>query len=90
MTAVSRLVGWSVRATVLVAVALTGYPSNRLTAQVSVHLAIGARYSSTLVHDSVVTPFDLRPALSPTLHVTVRDELRPGWSADATIDVTPS
>jgi hypothetical protein len=42
------------------------------------------------VHDSLVQPFDLRPALAPALLVTVREELRPGWSVDGTIDVTPS
>lgn len=78
------------RAVTLVALGLTAYPSTRLPAQVSFHVAIGARYSSTLVHDSVVTPFDLRPALAPALLLSVRDELRPGWSADATLDVSPS
>ena len=66
------------------------WPSGRLAAQVSFHVALGARYSSTLVHDSIVTPFDLRPALAPALLLSVRDELRPGWSADATLDVSPS
>jgi len=80
----------SVRRLVLVALGLTVYPSTRLPAQVSFHVALGARYSSTLVHDSVVTPFDLRPALAPALLLSVRDELRPGWSADATLDVSPS
>ncbi len=74
----------------LVTVALTVYPSNRLSAQVSFHVAAGLRYSSTLVHDSVVNPFDLRPALAPALLLSLRDELRPGWSADATLDVSPS
>ena len=69
---------------------LAAGPSSRLTAQVSFHVALGARYSSTLVHDSVVTPFDLRPALAPALLLSLRDELRPGWSADATLDVSPS
>lgn len=69
---------------------LTVYPSNRLTAQVSFHLAVGARYSSTLVHDSIVTPIDLRPALAPAIMLSVRDELRPRWSVDATLDVAPS
>jgi hypothetical protein len=78
------------RAATIVAVALAVYPSSRLLAQVSFHVALGARYSSTLVHDSVVTPVDLRPALAPALLVSVRDELRPGWSADATLDVSPS
>ena len=87
---VSRLVGWSVRATIPLIVALASYPANRLTAQVSFHIALGARYSSTLVHDSVVTPFDLRPALAPALLASLRNELRPGWSADVTLDVAPS
>ncbi len=82
--------GRAVGRAALVALSLTGYPPNRLTAQVSFHVAIGARYSSTLVHDSIVTPFDLRPALAPALLLSVRDELRPGWSADATLDVSPS
>jgi hypothetical protein len=69
---------------------LTAIPPDRLSAQVSVHLAAGVRYSSTLVHDSIVTPFDLRPTLAPALQVSVRDELRPRWSVDATLDVTPS
>ena len=71
-------------------VLLSVWPSGRLAGQVSFHVAVGARYSSTLVHDSVVTSFDLRPALAPALLASVRDELRPRWSADATLDVSPS
>jgi hypothetical protein len=70
----------------LVAVGLAG----RLAAQVSFHIAVGARYSTTLVHDSVVVPLDLRPDIAPALLVIVRQELKAGWSADATFDVTPS
>jgi len=77
----------AVRVTIPLIAALT---ATRLPAQVSFHLALGARYSSTLVHDSVVTPFHLRPALAPALLLSVRDELRPGWSADATLDISPS
>ena len=77
-------------AALVACIALTVCPSARLLAQVSFHLAVGARYSSTLVHDSVVTPFDLRPALAPALLASVRNELRPGWSADATLDLSPS
>lgn len=80
----------AVGATALVALALTGYPTTRLTAQVSFHVTLGARYSSTLVHDSVVVPFDLRPTLAPAILLSVRDQLQPGWSMDATLDVTPS
>jgi len=81
---------WSVRVATLIAVVITGYPPSRLTAQVSFHVAAGMRYSSSLVHDSVVTGFDLRPTLAPALLVSVRDVLRPGWSADVTLDVAPS
>ena len=88
MMANRRMGGWTDGA-VLTAL-LSAYPPIHLSAQVSFHVAAGVRYSSTLVHDSIVTPFDLRPALAPALLVSVRDELRPGWSADATLDVTPS
>jgi hypothetical protein len=57
---------------------------------VSFHISLGARYSTTLVHDSIVAGFDVRPALAPALLVTVREELRPAWSVDGTLDVTPS
>lgn len=78
--------GWAVCAAVL----LIAYPPSRLTAQVSFHISVGARYSTTLVRDSIVTGFDIRPSIAPTLLVTVREELRPAWSVDGTLDVTPS
>ena|SRR6267378_1789095 len=80
----------AVRTAIPLLAALTVYPSNRLAGQVSFHLAAGLRCSSSLVHDSVVTPFDLRPTLAPAFLVSVRDALRPGWSADVTLDVAPS
>lgn len=79
--------GKMVRWTVLL---LSIVPSFHLSAQVSLHIGVGARYTSTLVHDSVVAPFDVRPTLAPALLVSARDELRPGWSADVTLDVAPS
>jgi len=63
-------------------------PLARLPAQVSVRASVGARYSSTLVHDSVVVPFDLRPTIAPTLQLGVRDQLRGLWTADATLDLS--
>jgi len=63
-------------------------PSFHLSAQVSFHIAAGPRYTTTMVHDSIVNPFDLRPALAPALLLSVRDELSPGWSADVTLDLT--
>lgn len=65
-------------------------PSGRLTAQVSLRLSLGARYSTALVHDSIVVPFDLKPALAPSLQLGVRDELRGPWTADATLDLSPT
>ena len=65
-------------------------PSGRLTAQVSFHVALGARYSSALVHDSIGTPVDLRPTIAPAFLVAARQVLNPRWSADITLDVAPS
>ena len=67
---------------------LTVWPSGRPAAQVSVRASVGARYSTTLVHDSIVVPFDLRPAFAPALQLGVRDQLRGPWTADATLDLT--
>lgn len=69
---------------------LTATPPDRLTAQVSFDLAAGARVSSTLVHDSIVTPVDLRPAIAPAFLAALRMALRGAWTADVTVDVTPS
>jgi hypothetical protein len=44
------------RATAAIAAALTTCPPGPLTAQVAFELSAGVRYSSTLVHDSIVTP----------------------------------
>jgi hypothetical protein len=75
----------------LLVLLLSVLPSfRRLSAQVSVHLAAGARYSSTLVHDSIVAPLDLRPTVAPALLVTVRDELPGPWSVDVALDVSPT
>lgn len=88
MSAGPRLGGWPVRAGIPILLGLTVYPPNRLAAQVSLHLAAGIRSSSTLVHDSIVGPMDLRPALAPALLLTARDDLSDRWSADVTLDVS--
>ena len=72
----------------LVALVLSGVPPDRLTAQVSLHLAAGIRSGSTLVHDSIVGPMDLRPALAPAVLLTARDDLNTRWSVDVTLDVS--
>lgn len=61
-----------------------------LAAQVSLHFSAGARYTSALVHDSIVTPFDVRPAIAPALAVTAATPLAGGWAAQATLDFSPS
>ena len=57
-------------------------------AQVAVHVGVGARYSGTLVHDSVVAPLDVRPALAPAFAVTVALAPHRGWSGEAMLDVS--
>jgi len=67
---------------------LAAGPSGRLDAQISVRFGLGGRYSTALVQDSIVVPIDLRPSIAPALQLSVRDELRGPWTADATIDLS--
>jgi hypothetical protein len=60
----------------------------RLPAQVSLHAGLGARYSSALVHDSIVAPVDIQPAIGPALTLAVSERTRGAWTPDATLDVT--
>jgi hypothetical protein len=76
--------------TLAVFVLLAVWPSGRPAAQVSFHVAAGARYTSTMVHDSIGAPFDLRPDIAPALLVMVSSEVHEGWAMDAAIDVTPA
>ena len=69
-------------------IALTAFPPNWLTAQVSIHASIGARYSTTLVKDSVVVPVELQPTLAPVFQLSVRDAFPGPWTGDATLDVS--
>ena len=71
-----------------IAVALTCGPLLTLAAQVAVHLSAGARYSATLVHDSIVTPLDLRPGVGPALGVGVALPAHRGWSGEALLEVS--
>ncbi len=52
--------------------------------------ALGARYSTPLVRDSLFVPVDLQPALAPTLQLGLRDDLHGPWMADATLDLSSS
>jgi hypothetical protein len=63
-------------------------PTVRLAGQVSFQFSAGARYTTTLVHDSIVTGMDVRPTLAPALAVALRTRLDDPWSAGATLDVS--
>ena len=62
----------------------------RAYAQVALHVSAGARYSGTLVHDSIVTPLDLRPGVGPAFAVTVELPPHRGWSGAAALDISTS
>lgn len=72
------------------AVLLTSGPPDRLSAQVSLQPSLGLRYTSTMVRDAIVTPLTVRPALAPTLALTVTTPLERGWAGQATLDVSTS
>jgi hypothetical protein len=59
-------------------------------AQLSLRVSAGIRYSSTLVHDSIVAPFDVRAALAPAVALTITAPLERGWAAQATFDGSSS
>jgi hypothetical protein len=67
---------------------LAARPSDATAAQASLSASLGARYTTTLVHDSIVTPFDVRAAVAPTLAVAAALPLRTPWTAVATVDLT--
>ena len=60
--------------------------TSRLTAQVAVGFQAGVRYSSALVHDSIVAPFDVRPGLGPAVAVTVATSPERRWATAVTLD----
>jgi hypothetical protein len=61
-----------------------------LPGQLALEISAGVRYSSPLVHDSIVTPFDVRPALAPTVAVAVATPLARGWAAQVILDFSTS
>jgi hypothetical protein len=87
--AVGRSGGRAVREGLLIAAALAGW-AVPLDAQLSVRISAGVRYSSALVHDSIVTPFAVRPALAPALACTVVAPLQRGWAVQAMLDGSSS
>ena len=83
--AVCRSGGRAIIGTVLV---LTARPPVRLTAQVSVSASLGARYTSTLVHDSIVAPFDVRASIAPAFAATVGLPLNAPWHLEVALDLS--
>jgi len=61
-----------------------------LPAQLLARAAVGVRYTSRLVHDSIVSAFDVRPALAPALAVTAATPVGERWTAQATLDFSTS
>lgn len=61
-----------------------------VAAQVSLSVFAGVRRSSVLVHDQIVSAFDVRPALAPALAVTAALPLDRPWRASAGLDVSTS
>jgi hypothetical protein len=70
------------------AVGLTARPADRLFAQVSVHLSAGARYTTTLVSDSIITNFKVRPAIAPALALSIGTpvDTTGKWTVEAILD----
>jgi hypothetical protein len=75
-------------AVVVITVLLTARPAHHLSAQVSVHLSAGARYTTTLVSDSIVTNFSVRPAIAPALALTVGTPIDTTgkWTVEVVLD----
>jgi hypothetical protein len=65
-------------------------PMLPLSAQVDVYASLGARYSSTLVHDSIVAPIDVRADIAPALSAGVDLPLTGPWRLDLLLDLATS
>ena len=85
-----RTGGRAVGRILLVALLLSVCPAVRLPAQLSVQPSVGLRYTSTLVHDFIVTPFDVRPALAPAIALTLAAPLQRRWTTQASLDFSTS
>lgn len=77
-------------ALVLLVQALGVVAPGPLTSQLAVEVSAGARYTTPLVHDSIVTPFHVRPALAPAVAVTLAAPLEHGYAAQVTLDFSTS
>jgi hypothetical protein len=61
-----------------------------LRAQTSIHATLGARYPSTLVHDSIVAPLDVRADVGPMLTGSIALPLSGPWSLELLTDLSTS
>lgn len=59
-----------------------------LGAQVAVRVSAGARHTTTLVRDSIVTAFDVRPAIAPTIGVAFELPEHRGWAPGVMLDAS--
>jgi hypothetical protein len=59
-----------------------------LAAQVSLSASLGARYTTTLTHDSIVSPFDVRLGITPALTLVAGLPLEAPWTADGVLDLS--
>ncbi|HEV2670276.1 MAG TPA: hypothetical protein VGU74_04235, partial [Gemmatimonadales bacterium] len=83
------LAGWRAGGETLAAVILlSASPPARLPAQVALHATIGARYTSALVHDSIVVPVDVQPTIGPALALAISQRTSSPWTPDANLDVS--
>ena len=62
----------------------------RLHAQTSFHVTLGACYTTTLVHDSIVSPLDVRPDVAPALAGAVDLPLTDPWKLELLADISTS
>ena len=74
------------RTLIVLACAIAAGPES--SAQVAVNVSAGARYSGTLVHDSIVAPFDVRPGVAPAFAVSFALAPQRGWSGEALLDIS--
>ena len=63
-------------------------PPRDATAQVTMSASLGARYTSPLVRDSIVTPFDVRLGIAPALTLGASLPLRAPWTAVVSLDLS--
>jgi hypothetical protein len=78
------------RASFSILASICALPTARLAAQVRIDVTAGARYATRLVHDHIVTPFDVRAGLAPALSVSASLPLDPPWRLAGVLDVSSS